>query len=426
LLLVLAIGGAACGASGAMRAAERGDRAALKAELASREKAGSLSNAEAAKIARAVASRELAQAKDDAASRVRELRACANDVDDALAARMKTHDAAGAEAALARLDAGTLDASDVRAYVADPSDAWRAVGARGLVRSEDRPTRSRMIVDGAPEVRRAALRAAIAASDGADLDALAEAARVDPDPRARTEAVRGVAQIGGAAAVAKLRDLWTGADDAIREDIARAWSSPAVFAAGGRDELRVLVAAGHGPAAIDGAAAALRGGMNDKEIAAAATALLTRTIGDGSHGSHRDRLHAIAVVPRLSDDFAKALRDVAKDDDLTVRVGALARLTESAPDRAASIAALEALAGQAQMPAIASRAKLALASARDMRAQAWIEADLAAPDANARLSAASALAAMGHAGRGAPLLADEDVTVRMRAACTLMLAANNH
>src|SRR5262249_36445352 len=112
--LVLAIGGAACGASGAMRAAERGDRAALKAEIASREKAGSLSNAEAAKLARAVASRELAQAKDDAASRVRELRACANDVDDALAARMKTHDAAGAEAALARLDAGTLDAGDVR------------------------------------------------------------------------------------------------------------------------------------------------------------------------------------------------------------------------------------------------------------------------------------------------------------------------
>jgi hypothetical protein len=44
-------------------------------------------------------------------------------------------------------------------------------------------------------------------------------------------------------------------------------------------------------------------------------------------------------------------------------------------------------------------------------------------DANQKLAAASALALLGRSARAAPLLADDDVSVRTRAACTVILGA---
>jgi hypothetical protein len=55
--------------------------------------------------------------------------------------------------------------------------------------------------------------------------------------------------------------------------------------------------------------------------------------------------------------------------------------------------------------------------------QSWLEGDLAAAEPEVRLAAASALAALGVAARAAPLLADSDATVRVRSACTIVLAA---
>jgi HEAT repeat protein len=269
------------------------------------------------------------------------------------------------------------------------------------------------------------MHAALIARDPRDVDALSEVARLDPEPIVRTDAVRALAVIGGAPVVSKLRDLWSSADEPLREDIAAAWASPAVFDAeeqgGGHGELRLLLAQGHGPAAIEGAGVVLRGVVHDAELASSATALLARVMGKGST---RDRLHAIAIAPRApAGPILDSLRDAAKSDDVTVRVAALARLTESPTDREASIRALETIAGDAERHATAARAKLSLASAGDLRVQAWVEADLVADDPSIRLSAAAALAALGRAGRAAPLLADSDASVRMRAACTLLVAA---
>jgi hypothetical protein len=55
--------------------------------------------------------------------------------------------------------------------------------------------------------------------------------------------------------------------------------------------------------------------------------------------------------------------------------------------------------------------------------QAWIEQDLVAERPEARLAAATELAALGLAGRGAPLLSDGDPRVRVGAACTIIMAA---
>jgi hypothetical protein len=420
-----ATGCASGGLAGATRAAERGDLAALRTEITSRGARGSLSNDDAAALARAVATHDVRVApKEEARARVREIRSCASDLDDLLSERMKTHDAAGAEAALTRVEDGRLDAGDARRFASDADDRWRAVGARALTRDEDVAARQKALVDPAPEVRRSAARAAAEAKAAGDFDLLAESTRLDPDPMVRTLAGRALAQTGGARVVARLRDLWVNADDPLREDIARAWATPGLFDAGGREELRVLLSQGHGSPAIDGAAALLGAGARaghapDRELDASARALLSRTI---EAGSERDRLHAIAIAP-LDGVILASIRAASRDADVQVAASALARLTESAPDRAASITALEALAGQKDRSAVASRARLALATAGDLRVQAWLEADLAAPEPSARLSAADALAALGRSARAAPLLVDPDASVRVRAACTLITGA---
>jgi hypothetical protein len=412
-----------CASSPALVAARRGDFGALQADVAAREKVGSLGNAEAADLARAVAAWDVTHpAKPgDAALRVGELRACARDVDGILADRMKTHDAAGAEAALARVESGAIGLGSARDHLADLDDGWRAVGARGLVREEDGDARRKAYADPAPAVRRAAMHAGAVALNAGDVAALSEAARLDPEPIVRTDAVRALGAIGGAAVVAQLRDLWTNADGPLREDIAAAWARPATWAAGGRDELRILLAQGDGPGAIEGAGAALREAARDPEIDASATALLVRVI---ARGSHRDRLHAIAVAPpRLSAPLLAAFRAAKEDDDITVRVAVLGRLLDSPPDREAAVRALEAIAASAA-PAPAPRAKLALAEAGDARVQALLEADLTASEPSVRLGAAMGLAALGRSARAAPLLADAEPSVRARAACTLLTGAH--
>jgi HEAT repeat protein len=430
LAVVAGIGlgsGVGCASSPALRAAERGDFAALGRDVAAEEKLGKVRNDEATDLARAVAEWELADhttPPNEQLARVREVRACARDVDGALSRRMKTRDAIGAEAAMARVESGAMSPGDARGYVSDPDDAWRAVGARGLVREGDDAVRQRAYADPAPAVRRAAMRAAVIAKDPRDVGALSEAARVDPEPIVRTDAVRALGAIGGEAVVSTFRDLWAVADEPLREDVAAAWASPGIWGVGGRDEVRLLLAEGRGPGAIEAAGAVFRGAIRDPAIDASAAALLARVIGKGSH---RDRVHAIVVAPPPSVPAAApvlaALREASKDDDVFVRVAALAHLVESPSDRAASIAALEALAGDKDRVAAAARARLALAGAHDLRIQAWVEADLSSREPSTRLGALGPLAALGRAARAAPLLGDADPSVRTRAACGLLLAA---
>src|SRR5580700_6665996 len=125
--------GAGCALPPAARMAERGDYVALRDALAARQRAGNLSNDEAATIAASVVAAELRTPSPDAADRVRDLGACARQVDSALASRMAVHDDGGAQAALARLDARSLGPGDVRRFRKDDAPPWRAVGARSLV-----------------------------------------------------------------------------------------------------------------------------------------------------------------------------------------------------------------------------------------------------------------------------------------------------
>jgi hypothetical protein len=422
LLFVGLLAAASCARSPAMQAAESGDRAALKAAVEQQERALTISNGEAASLAFEVADRELrATSGPEAAQRVRDAWSCAHELDGALAARMKTHDEAGAEAALARIDGRGLDLGDARAYLADPDGRWRSVGARGLVRESDHGARMRALRDPDPHVRRQAARAARDATDPSDLEPLAEVARVDPELLVRTEAVRAIAglkPLPNEGAANLLRDMWSSGDDGLREDIALAWAAPAVWGAGGAGALRVVVASGHGAGAIEAAAAVLRHKDAGGEVAMAARAQIVRSIEQGSRAT---KLQAIAQAPLDVPEIAEAVEKASDADDVDVRIGALARLAGAR--RPGSIEKLEYLA-QPGSP-VAPRARFALAAAGDRRVQAWIEQELASGDPFARLSAATALAELGVYARAAPLLADPDAAVRVRAACVLLMAARS-
>jgi HEAT repeat protein len=150
-----------------------------------------------------------------------------------------------------------------------------------------------------------------------------------------------------------------------------------------------------------------------------ALGVLARTI-DG--GSRAEKLQALAEAPldaRTTQPLLPHFEQASTDGDLEVRVSALSRLAERGT--ASAVAQLEALA-QPGSP-VASRARFALAETGDRRIQAWIEQDLVAEQPESRVLAANALATLGLAARAAPLLADSDASVRLRAACTIVAAA---
>lgn len=422
-----------------------GDLRRLGVEIARKHERGKLTNDEARDLARTVAEREIVSAKDErtALDRLREARACAAELDDAFERRMKTRDGAGAEAARALLEDGKLSESDAREWLGDADDRWRAVGVQTLHREEDGMRRRAAMLDPSPRVRRGALRASARAGDATDLDLLFETARLDPDLLLRNEALRSmstivrssvrssVEDVAAARArelVSRLRDLFATGDDAIKEDVAVAWGLAPVFDHGGRDALHVVIASGKGPGAVAAAGVVMRSIPNDAELTSSAAALLSRTITDGSR---RDRLHAIAVVVRVDGPILDAIRKAAEDDDLDIKVPALARLLESKPDREKAKRELYAIAGYgvkgsggADLRAIdrAERARYALATAGELRVQAWLEEDLSSADPQRKTASAVALAALGRPARAAPLLADPDPSVRTRVACTMMMA----
>ena len=435
LALVLVPLVTACAASPVMQAAEKGDYATMQNEIGARQKAGSLTNAEARELAIVVLRHELDAAKgDDVVKRIREARACSPELQASLEKRMATKDAGGAEAALVLYEDGKLEGAEAREHTDAPDDAWRAVGASALVRDLDAPRRRQAMVDPSPRVRRAAISASALAGDQGDANVLFETARVDPDPFVRTYALRGLALLGGdrgpdakgsrIAAEITLRfvDLWNAGDDALKEDVGAQLAISPLYEAGGRERLRMLLGDGHGAGVIAAAAAVTRRPEPttdaDRELRGSAIAILLRTI---ESGSKRERSHAIATAP-LFPETVKVLVKAKDDDDISVRIAVLSRLANVVAERAAAIKALEEIAAKKDEEELSARAKLALASAGDARIQAWIEEDLRSKNPVIRLGAVVSLATMGKAARGAVVMSDDDPSVRTRAAC--MIAAS--
>ena len=451
-LALAALSSAGCAASPALRAAEAHDLVALKRELAAAGKQGSIDDSEARAIARAVAVHEIENAKgDDGAKALEAFSRCARTLDAAIEARAKGTDDLAAAAARTRLEEGRLSPDDARELASRPGlgPVWRTVETRALIRAGDGPARRARFVDGDQEIRAAALRASADAGDADDTDALLDAARLDPYPLARTLAVRAVAKTGsgeratsgsgeratsgsgeratsgsGSRAVLALRDLWTQADQDLRQSIADAWGTERHIDAGGRRELFWAAEHARGSAAIAAAGALSRwkGEGWDEAIG-----VLTRAIKDGPT---IDRIFAIGIAPAHEPPIDEALRAAVNDKDDAVAVAAawrqlsgIGRDVPETKDRKAIVARLLELAKSPTTRGF--QAQKALARAGERGVLPFLDKQIGLADTRARETTGVAFVDLRETAKAVGFVADADVGVRAAVACAILEAPKN-
>ncbi|MCA9591992.1 MAG: HEAT repeat domain-containing protein [Myxococcales bacterium] len=405
-----------CATSGVVDTALHGDLAALKRDVKRAQERDELDRGRVADLAQAVASREVRSAKGAAAiEKLHAVRPCAAPLSAVLSDRAKKGDDAAAEATLILLELGKLNAPrQVKKYGAASSGAWRAVGARAATRPSDGPLRRQLIQDPDERVRRAALSAAVDARQPDDLDALLEAARLDPDPLSRSLAVRAVGAIGGPKAALALDDLWARADETTRVTVIDAWSMEATYRQGGDRKLVRIAETEQGVTQVSAAAALTRRGG---DVAQLGTQVLARAIKEGSE---LERRLAIQLASPDDPDVQKALQDAAKDGNKEVAVIALAKLAGTKKGRQKAIIALRPMAKKTDDVGVQARA--ALAAAADASIKSDLVAQLDAPTARYRTVAAVGLLRLGDYSRAATALADDDPVVRTAVACSVLSA----
>lgn len=423
--LVVAALSLGCAASPALRAAEAHDLAALKREIDAELKRGDLTAGEARDIARAVATHEVKNAKGDSGSKaIDAFGRCSRDLDAAYEARARDSDAVAAAAASARLEDGLLSPEDARALASRPGlpAAWRPLLTRALLRPEDALERRARLADGDQEVRVAALRAAADAGDPGDTDALLDAARLDPYPLARSLAVRAVARTAsGERAVLALRDLWTQADENVRQSIADAWGSERNIDAGGRRELLWAAETQHSAPGIAAASALARWkGEGQPE----AIGVLARAIHSGPTN---DRVFAIGTAPLHEPSIDAALRAAVNDNDDAVAVAAawrqlsgIGRDEPAAKDRKVFVDKLMSFAKTPTTRGFQAQKALARAGVREVLP--FVEKQVALQDTRARETTGVALVELRELPKAAVLVADADLGVRASVACAILQA----
>ncbi|MEI9935620.1 MAG: HEAT repeat domain-containing protein [Pseudomonadota bacterium] len=410
---------AGCGPKPPARTALQGNLAELKRDIRSAQRAGKLDHDAAVNLAQAVGERELTSAEGrNGASRVRSLRSCAQPLRSAIERRARAKDDVAAELTLILLEMRAAEPSPLLdRYARSPSGAWRAVAARAAGRPIDTDVRKAFFVDPDERVRRAAFGAALEVHDSAELEALLEAARVDPDPQSQSLAIRAVGAVGGERAVLSLKDLWSRADDTTRIAIVDAWTAHASFVAGGARELALAAESGAGFAAVSASYALARAGGADSVVA---NARLRRDILDGSDDEKR---LALSVAP-MSSETEAAIAKAANEAGPELRVVALTRLISIEARRGDAIRALREIANvkassESELRA-QSDALSALAHAGDTSIVLVLVKDLQDPALEKRAHAARALTSLGDYSNAATALADDDANLRSEVACSML------
>lgn len=422
-----------CASSPAMRAAEEGRFADLRKAIDEDLRSAELNADQARELARLIVAAEIQHAQGAVGvERVEMLASCAKEMEHALSKRTKKSDEVGAAAARLLIERELVDADDMRlvaeqaelsAQNADAAVAWKAVHTRLLWNPLDGAERRRRMLDGDEDVRAAALRAAVDAGDGADIELLLEASRVDPHPLARTMAIRALGAIGGERVVLGLKDVWMMADEPRRQVITTAWATSRSIEMGGRRELWWAAETQSGTLSIAAAIALVRA----KDARAdAAIAILARAIESGSTLS---RVYAINVSPLNAGPVSKAIAKAQDDSDEAVALAAISRRVESSgegsaksgtQEREALIAKLVRMAGFEGSIGQRARASLARARVRDILPA--LERDVESKDMDIRKAAGQNLAAMGELSRASVLLSDGEPLVRTQVGCAILSA----
>jgi len=409
----------ACGPKPPVRTALSGSLVELRRDIQSARQAGKLSRSAVVDLAQAVAERELTSAEGSSgAQRVRALRSCAQPLRSAMKRRAHNTDDVAAELTLILVEQHAANRTELlHQYARSDSGAWRAVAARAADRPIDTDLRKAFYVDPDERVRRAAFNTALEVRERGELEALLDAARVDPDPQSQSQAIRAAGAIGGERAVLALKDLWPRADDATRIAIVDAWSAPASLNAGGARELEVASESGAGLAAVSACSALARGSVTQATVA---NARLRRYISDGTDDEQRLAINLASINSETEAALAKAAKEASPE----LRVVALTRLTSVEARRNEALTALREIANTKASSDSELRAQTdalsALAQSGDSSVKPKLVKDLSAPTAVARSRAARALINLGDHADAAPALADDEPSLRTDLACFVL------
>lgn len=398
-----------------VRAALYGDLAGLGKEIDAARARGDLSDPAALReLAAAVARREVRSAEGAGTiQQIRAARACVRAVEPELLARAEADDDAAGEALVVLFEGGRADGDElVRRHRASRHGALRAAAARAARGPDHGDVRRHLLVDPDERARREALRAAREAGDPADVPVLLEVARRDPAPGNRSLAVAALGGLGGAGVTRGLGDLWPAADEGLRLAIVEAWASDGLREDGGRSALLRAAEADSGRGGLL-AALALLGEPGEASDRARALVL------EALRGASTERRSiALTRVPLSDAELLAAVVDASRGDDPSVAAVAAARLTERPELRGAALLRLRALA--AGDDGAARQARVALSHLADRSPRAPLERDLADPHPDRRRRAALALFRLGLAEQMASALADRDPRVRMGVACGVL------
>jgi hypothetical protein len=395
------------------RTALQGDLPALKAAITRAEQRDGLGASGVKELAGAVLKRELSTLAVSSAKASTppdafpDVSACASELRPVLEDVASGTTEYSAPAAMALIDAGySASASGPAAEVVE---ARQAVGRRAGER------RRALLLHGDAAVRRGALGAALEGApeaEPADVAALAEAARLDPDADARKLAIRALGHIGNGASVTALGDVYAGAAPEARREIVLAWSLPQSFVAGGGEQLEALTQEGGGDDAVLAAIAL----VGHAESAALGSATLLRAI-EGE--KPEQRLDAIAAAPWSDAKLREAIGAARKHADPSTRVLALWRFVEAGAPDASVVQELAQLATDTVTP-VGAVARAALARAGKADVKPALRADLAARAADRRTLAALALLELKDWSGAARALGDDSPNVRRVVACRVL------
>ncbi len=406
--VLLALAPGAC-VSAPSRVALSGDLPGLKAAISEADHERELGRARVKELAGSVLRRELSslQAKDEVFP---DVQPCVGRIRRVLEELASGSGAFAAPATLALIDAGF---ASPRAQPSGASGAGTALSARRAVGEAAGARRRAFMLHGDADVRRAALEAAVASADPGDIEALLEAARLDPDPRARATAVRALGRVGGQRAVLALSDLWATATVDERRNIILAWSTPQNFQAGGERQLVHVVEVTSGAPAV---VAALELEQRNAGPPGLASFALARAIGGDEQES---RLLAVYAAPWQDPALRAAINLALKHRDPATRVLAGLRLAQHGVLDAATRVELGKL-GTDTLTSTGLVARAALARAGDPNVKAALRADLLARLADRRTLAALALVALDDWAGAAHALGDDSPEVRRAVACQML------
>jgi HEAT repeat protein len=442
-----------CG-SAVLSAADSGDLASFRTELAARVKAGDVDVGEAQDIARTLTKREILTAQGQNGIRTIEaVSACWQHFDGALDDRSDTDDEVAAHATLVRQDAGKVAPMRFLDRLASEDDHWRAVAARSLIHPEPRPGpgsseelvtaarwRRKLMADRASIVRLSALRSAIEAADRGDVDDVLAAARLDPDRDVRYVAMEAAGQIGTREAVLGLKDVWNDTDEdgklAIVHAWAAAWRRPyhqgdeieCGNVAGSIDSMHPSCEAWFQLQRVSDEGAGMPALLASLELIHDVSPAEAKTT-EGNAASvverlidkaaPRVRVEAIGSAPIAWAHLLEAIVEASKDNEDLVVVAASARMVElGGKDREEGLKKLRKLVTRKGQ--VGDAAALALAEAGDPTAVKRLEAMGKSASREQRIKVAAAFAALGDATRALAFLGDLSTEVRTATTCAIL------